>query len=79
MRELIKYGANVNHQDHKGYTPMHSSFLMMHDDITRELFLNGADHTIKNIFGLNALHGHEERRMKFLWEFEPEIKEPSVE
>lgn len=53
---LVDYGANINHQDSNGYTPLLQA-ISYHDDYYRikTLFLCGADILIKNRFGEDAI------------------------
>jgi ankyrin repeat protein len=57
VRWLVEHGAEVNVQDAQGMTPLHEEAYAKGDGTVAELlFIAGADESIPNKEGLNALH-----------------------
>lgn len=52
---LLDLGANINHTDFEGCTPLHESLFHNADDVTRLLIQRGAEFTT-NIYGDTNLH-----------------------
>lgn len=85
IRLLISKGANVNHQDNNGYTPLHMA-VVYNNEIVIEILINaGADRSIKNEDGHTAeemaRHRHKDEIADFIRDYQPlpDLKEPDLD
>lgn len=55
---LIRRGANINHSNLNGNTPLHFAFVYDKSGLTAEYLIeNGADDTVENLHGLTCYDG----------------------
>ncbi|EKX52459.1 hypothetical protein GUITHDRAFT_47785, partial [Guillardia theta CCMP2712] len=57
IKALLRRGANINTQNHKGNTPLHFCFTYGFTDLGNYLVQKGADDTIENVSCLTCYEG----------------------
>ncbi|MEE9355187.1 MAG: ankyrin repeat domain-containing protein, partial [Methylococcaceae bacterium] len=66
VEKLLATGANVNHQNKNGWTPLMLSVNKVQEDITRILLVAGADITLKENDGDSVFEYAAPRRNKII-------------
>ncbi|KAI9220576.1 ankyrin repeat-containing domain protein, partial [Blastocladiella britannica] len=56
VRELVSAGANVNHKDNAGWSPLHEAVVGKHAAVVRLLLEHGANPNAQGYEGNTALH-----------------------
>jgi len=57
LKELMRRGASLNHQNHAGSTALHFLFAYRHQELGEYMLGKGADNSILNAEGLTCYEG----------------------